>query len=61
MKVNDETVTYTILGPFDVDTENNIISFQSQFAKAIWNHKVGDTIIFKDKKYTITEIKGYIE
>ena len=37
-------VTYTILGPADIDLSNNIISFKSPLARGMITKKVGDVI-----------------
>ena len=41
---------YTILGPWESDPDNNIISYMSPFGNAILDKKVGDTV-----KFTINE------
>lgn len=51
---------YTILGPWDADPEKNILSFQSQLAKAMMGHKVAESFDFKNDSYTIKEIKSYL-
>lgn len=38
------TLHYTILGPWDSDTENNIISFQSKLALMLIGKKVGESV-----------------
>jgi len=38
----EETTEFTILGPWDADTEKNIISYQSPMGKALINKKVGE-------------------
>jgi transcription elongation factor GreA len=38
-----EEEEYTILGPYEADYENHIISYLSPFGKAMMNKKVGDT------------------
>jgi transcription elongation factor GreA len=40
---NSEFITYSILGAWDVDTEKNIISYQSPIGKSILGKKIGDT------------------
>lgn len=45
LKTNEgQILAYTILGPWDADTENNIISFQSKLAMSLLNKKVGDSL-----------------
>ena len=52
---------YTILGPWESDPENNIISYMSPFGNAILDKKVGDTVKFTINEhnydYTIKDIK----
>ncbi len=52
-----ETLTYTILGPWDADPEKGILSFQSQLAQAIMGLKRGDIFRFRDEDYTLVELK----
>jgi transcription elongation factor GreA-like protein/transcription elongation GreA/GreB family factor len=54
-------ITYTILGPWDADTNANVLSFQSKLAQALCNHKVGDTVNFKDEDYKILAVKSYLD
>ncbi len=47
---------YTILGPWESDPENNIISYMSPFGNAILDKKVGDNVRFtiNEHKYDFT-------
>ncbi len=61
--VNRETdgaEVYTILGPWESNPSENIISYLSPFGNALWNHTPGDELEFEinDRKYeyTINEI-----
>ena len=47
---------YTILGPWESDPDNNVISYMSPFGNAIMDKKVGDEIKFviNDHKYNYT-------
>ena len=53
--------TYTILGPWESDPENNIISYMSPFGNAILDKKLDETFTFtvNDNNYnfTVKEIK----
>lgn len=51
---------YTILGPWDADPDKNILSFQSQLAKAMLGHQVNESFKFKNDQYTIQEIKSFL-
>jgi transcription elongation factor GreA len=52
---------YTILGPWESDPDNGIISYMSPFGNALMDKKVGDTAVFtiNDHKYnyTVKDIK----
>lgn len=52
---------YTILGPWDVDLENHVLSFQSKFAQAMIGCKEKETFQFKDEEYTIQNIKSFLD
>lgn len=47
---------YTILGPWESDPENGIISYMSPFGNAILDHKTGDELTFtiNEHKYSYT-------
>ena len=55
------TEEYTILGPWESDPDNKIISYMSPFGSAIFNSKKGETVSFKindeERKYIIKDIK----
>lgn len=53
-------VTYTLLGPWDADADNNILSFQSKLAQDLKGLKVGDSFQLQAKKFTIKKINSYI-
>lgn len=62
--VNNETSaeeTYTILGPWESDPDNNIISYMSPFGNAILDKKVGTKVEFTinehNYNYTIKDIQ----
>ncbi len=52
-------IQYSILGPWDVDTEKGIISFLSPNAKAMLDASCGDTISLPNGTYTIVSIMSY--
>ena len=61
--VNNETKAeekYTILGPWESDPDNSIISYMSPFGNAILNHREGETLKFtineREYNYTINAI-----
>ncbi len=47
---------FSILGPWDADPENGIISFQSPLAQELIGKKPGDKVKMGDKTLTVTEI-----
>ncbi len=53
-------ITYTILGPWDADVEQNILSFQSKFAESMIGKKQGDTVTLKDEEYTIAKVRSFL-
>lgn len=55
-----QSVTYTLLGPWDANPEDNILSFQSKLAQTIKGKKVGDTFTSQSEEYTITAIRSYL-
>lgn len=61
---NNETnadETYTILGPWESDPDNNIISYMSPFGNAIMDKKVGEEVKFEinehEYSYTVKDIQ----
>ena len=44
---NNQQENYTLLGPWESDPDNLIISYQSPLGKELFNHIVGDTIKFQ--------------
>ncbi|NGX43243.1 MAG: Transcription elongation factor GreA [Chlamydiae bacterium] len=54
-------VTYTILGPWETNPENYIISYQSQFAEALLGNKIGDKIKFRDEEYKVVGLKTFLQ
>jgi transcription elongation factor GreA-like protein/transcription elongation GreA/GreB family factor len=54
-------VTYTLLGPWDADPENNILSFQSKLAQTMKGLVIGDTFQMQGETFTITGIRSYFD
>lgn len=50
-----------ILGPWEVNPEDNILSFQSKFAQAMAGLQSGDRFKFKDENYKILSIKSIFD
>jgi transcription elongation factor GreA len=55
-KASGKEEVYTILGPWESDPENGVISYMSPFGNAILDHKVGDEL-----RFTINEHKYEFE
>lgn len=53
-------ITYTLLGPWDADPDQHVLSFQSKLAQAMIGHKKGETFDFQGEHYTVKEIKSYL-
>ncbi len=64
LKNNDtnEEETFTILGPWESDPDNNVISYMAPFGNAIMDKKAGETITFTINEhkynYTVKDIKA---
>ncbi len=56
-----KTITYTILGPWDADPNQGIISSQSKLAQTMMGLSIGDKFQFQGEEFTITAIRSYLE
>ncbi len=56
-----QTVTYTILGPWEADPDQHVISYQSQMAQAMAGNKTGDRFKFRDEEFEIKKIRSFFE
>lgn len=52
---------YTILGPWDTDTERNILSFSSKFAQAMIGKRQGERFRFKNEEFTIQRVGSFFD
>lgn len=50
--------SYTLLGPWDADSEKNIISIQSKLAQAMKGCSIGESFDFQGDTYKVTKIKS---
>lgn len=57
---NGKALVYTILGPWEADAENNVLSFQSKLAQSMCGLKKGDSFTFRDEEFKIVDIKSYL-
>jgi transcription elongation factor GreA len=60
MNKKDQKVTYTLLGPWDADTDKNILSFQSKLAQSLVGKGVGDKFTVQGEELTIHAIRSYL-
>jgi len=60
MNSNGNKVTYTILGPWDANPDENVLSFQSKLAQEMMGRKQGDEFSFRDEKYQVAAIRSYL-
>lgn len=58
---NGVSMIFTILGPWDANPEENILSFQSKLAQSMVGCRVGDTFEFKGEEFSIKEIRSFLE
>jgi transcription elongation GreA/GreB family factor len=54
-------ISYTLLGPWDANTDLNILSFQSKLAQDIKGLTVGDKFKIQSTEYTIKKIRNYFD
>lgn len=55
-----QKITYKILGPWDANPDEHILSFQSKFAQAMLGCKEKDTFKFRDEEYLISKISSFL-
>ncbi|MBS0623623.1 MAG: GreA/GreB family elongation factor [Verrucomicrobia bacterium] len=58
---SEESVTYSLLGPWDADPDKHILSFQSKFAQAMMGRKLGESFEFQGNNYQIKSIHSFLE
>ena len=54
-------VSYTLLGPWDADPDQNILSFQSKFSQAMKGRKKGEAFQFQGEQYQVTDMRSYLD
>lgn len=52
---------YTLLGPWDADPDQGVLSFQSRFAQAMAGLKTGETFTYQGQTYRVGEIANFFE
>ena len=55
-----QKVTYTLLGPWDADPEQNILAFQSKLAQTMNGLTIGEKFQFQGDSFTIAGISSYL-
>lgn len=53
-------LAYTLLGPWDTQPEEHIISYQSNLALAMTGCKLGEAFSFRDEQYKIVGINSFL-
>jgi transcription elongation factor GreA-like protein/transcription elongation GreA/GreB family factor len=59
--IKDESgkqISYSILGPWDADPDQNILSFNSKLAQTMVGLKKGESFPFKDEKFQIVGVRS---
>jgi transcription elongation factor GreA-like protein/transcription elongation GreA/GreB family factor len=56
-----EHLRFTLLGPWDADPEQHILSFQSKLAQAMKGRSIGKKFDFQGETFTITDIDNYFD
>ena len=56
-----EHLRFTLLGPWDADPEQHILSFQSKLAQAMKGRSVGEKFEFQGEKFAIADIDNYFD
>jgi transcription elongation factor GreA-like protein/transcription elongation GreA/GreB family factor len=54
-------IQYTILGPWEANPDENILSFQSKLALEMAGCKIGEKFKFRDEEFTIISLKSYLD
>ncbi|WP_018969101.1 GreA/GreB family elongation factor [Rubritalea marina] len=54
-----EEIVYTVLGAWDSDTDNNVISYLSELGESMLGLKIGDSVDIQRKSATVTAIEAY--
>ena len=56
-----EHLRFTLLGPWDADPEQRILSFQSKLAQAMNQRTIGEKFEFQGEQFVITQIDNYFD
>lgn len=58
---DQKVVTYSVLGPWDANPDEGVLSFQSKMAQAMLGYAVGDEFEFSGTPYRVKRIRSYLE
>jgi len=61
LKTSAGATTYTILGAWDGNPDNNIISYKTPLAQALMAKKGGETVEVGGESYTIVSFRRYVD
>ncbi len=56
-----KTLKYTLLGPWDADTDLGILAFQSKLAQVMKGLAIGDKFQFQGDEFAVVDIQSYLE
>ena len=61
--INDkgESLTYTLLGPWDADPDQNILSLSSKLAEEMVGLKEDESFTFKNENFKVNSIKSFLQ
>jgi len=52
----ENTLSYTVLGPWDADPDKNILSINSKLVQAMLGCKMGESFKFRDEEFRVTNL-----
>ncbi|MGK5594449.1 MAG: GreA/GreB family elongation factor [Parachlamydiaceae bacterium] len=58
---NNETTQYKILGPWDANPDQDILSYQSKLAQSMIGLKVGESFTFRDEQFKVVSFKSIFD
>lgn len=61
MDADGEETSFALLGPWEANPDEGILSFQSKLAQSLVGKTVGEKVSIQGKEYTIRSIKNYLE
>ncbi|MGE3955059.1 MAG: GreA/GreB family elongation factor [Parachlamydiales bacterium] len=61
LSTEGEESRYTLLGPWDTNPEEHILSYQSKFAQAMHGLRQGETFHYQGRDYTISSVESFLD